>query len=142
MDFANRRSALDIREGATVTLKRSLFACNTQEYGIGAAITLFESSVPLTSSPDQDVVLRLEDVTFQDLTEEHAIAANQFQRHEPLVYSNQKWLVKFFTDDEVASSFTLPLEDAPTDRPGINASTPWFVNALEVCLTALLEPHS
>lgn len=130
---------MDIRGRATVTLKRSLFARNKEEFSTGAAITLSERLY--SHIPDQDVVLRLEDVAFADLTEEYAIAARRFEQYEALVYSDQQRFVKFFTDGETYSNATLPLEDAPSDRPGIDASTPWFANALQVMHPVLSETH-
>lgn len=118
-------------DGATATLHRCNFARNTQEYDIGAPITLSESNTPPKDSPDQDAVLRLQQCTFSDNSASHNISATSFERHAAAIYSDVEHPVLIFSD-KTSEGATLPLEDAPTERPGIDATSAWLVNVQEV----------
>lgn len=131
LDFSSIHSAVHINGGATVTLKRSTVARTSQTTSKGAPIVFSELSTAYEKYPNQDIVLRLEDVTFSENTADHDISATDFENTKALVYSNSKTTV-FYNTDDLEFGWTASLHQAPEPRPGIDATTAWFALAAEV----------
>lgn len=94
-------------------------------------MTLTEDPSPPSDSPDQDAVLRLENATFSEKTAAYDIAANGFRQSKVLMCGDSLESVSYFTDGR-SEGWTASVDKAPKDRPGIDASNDWFVDAQEV----------
>lgn len=135
-DFASKFAALIATNGATVTLDSCTFARNGQTNGavlyVAAGNQLEPKTVP------QDTIIRLMSTTISDSSGSYDIFAESQSAQHPHfsvgVYSEEDMAV-YYSNTGLGLDSTLPLEDAPASRPGIDSSSDWFLAVQEVCLS-------
>lgn len=139
--YHSETAGLVAAEGATVNLQSSEISDN-YIYGekVDSAVVVAYSVNPdLPSSQLPDTVLTLWDTTLLHNYAHHCLLASSNTNERPLyhadVYSDQEHAV-YYTDGAETFSVTLPLSDAPADRNGINARSPWRLNQQKVCVSA------
>lgn len=125
-----------VSDGATVTLTRSLLERNAPSSTDRSAIFIRETDYNRRNYNGEDVVLRLEEQTFNNDFGVHDIRAGPYARAR--IYSDLKMPI-FNTSNEAVPFWTSPLDEAATDRPGIDSSHPWILCASEVCLRLLFQ---
>lgn len=80
--------------------------------------------------------MRLQDFTFGENYPERMIRAVSFENFNGLVYSDVE--IPIWNIINGGSSLqTLPLDEAPVDRPGIGGSNPWLFCESQVCCKLL-----
>lgn len=153
MDVASEASTAFITEGSTVTLKNSEISRNAipHSFGENAIIEVYTfdyedflgdqyyeylatSTLPFKKAG----ILRLQNCTFSDNQGPYTLASKGISEDfafESQIYSDVQrpvYLPKF-----TSLGSTLPLEQAPSNRPGIDDTNPWFLDALEVCFNSV-----
>lgn len=113
-----------ITNGATVTLVNSEFTRNT----VNSNQALIQVAGVQTENPN---ILRLQNVSLTDNAVSQLLEVDANISPEVQIFSDELRAVEY--DSSVASTSTsfnstLPLSEAPADRPGITASSPWLVD--------------
>lgn len=131
-----------VSDGATVTLNNCTLARNTisNTSSSSALITAYSVDPSNIEGTQQDTILRLQDVTIAENTAKNDIVATtediRWNTFDVGIYTDVE-IRMYFIDDLPSTRFTLPLAQAPIDRPGLTASSPWFVELKEVQLPQL-----
>lgn len=137
IDFSTTETAMAIINGATVTLADCSFARNIINATFqNSAIIVVNAVVPdIPDKQDQDTILRMQQMSFIDNTAPSIIAsATQvvpFLDFDVAVYSDEKMKVYAVSASPFIDT-TLSLDEAPASRPGVDASSSWFLNMQEV----------
>lgn len=100
---------------AAVTLKNSFFLRNTIN---SRTMIVLEG----------DGILRLDNCEMNDNAVTQLLATNTSQ--DATIFSDVSRSVEA---QGLRGNITLPLSEAPVDRPGINESNPWLLETQEVC---------
>lgn len=137
-----------ISEGATVTLEDSVLSRNTvshawpdnaiidvyttdYDYFLG---DYYEEPVDYSSSWNQKpAILRLKNCTFSQNKAPYTLTStgvSEDLNFDVQIYSDVQRPVHLPNFTSLGS--TLPLEQAPSSRPGIDDKSPWFVDAQKV----------
>lgn len=162
IDFYNNGSALVIAAGATVTLKDSRFARNEliDNWVNGAVIAVTAKTPNNRFGQDQYSLLRLENCDFSGNNATHDLVGVTQAFHagfDVRIYSDIERKVAFPWEKQPVSKMytlgeevfgnqyddsimvyqevTLPLEQAESERPGIDAYSPWFVKVQQARLS-------
>lgn len=140
IDFNSVSAALWVSNGATVTLQDSTITRNTISSKSKNSTLIGVSAVEPSKiyTQEQDTILRLQNVTltgnlgppriitdFSKAGVESAYGAGVFSDEDLFVFFAE-------AGGGVALGVTSPLEQAPANSPGVNASDPWFVSVQEV----------
>ena len=140
-NFESDTSALWINNGATVTLEGCTLSRNSisDAYTNSAVISVNAVDPDSSVSQQQDTILRLRQCTFSSNTANHTLVAREISPYTLFdvgIYSyveRKVWKLRELNGDYLRSQgTTLPLAQAPTSRPGIDASTPWLLNVQQV----------
>lgn len=137
LDFESEIAAVSLSGHVTVTLEncRLSLKLNSQNIYRSAALridTLFAAQRFII-----EPVVRLKQCTFPSNSYPSMIAVYS-SVGELGVYSDPRWSV--FVDDRTGiPKSALPLEHAPINRAGINASSPWLIELQQVSLCVLLQ---
>ena len=135
LDFESETSAFWISGGATVTMNGCALSSNvvTGKY-YSAVVSVNAVDPDSSSSQQQDTILRLQQCTLANNTAPNIIFSDgQSSVHSLFdveVYSDEERAV-FYTKND-AMGTTSPLSTAPASRPGITASSPWFIGVQQV----------
>ena len=139
LDF-NSESALEMNQGATVMLERCTFSRNTIEWKWGSSgrnglIPVRAVSATADDLPSQDTILLLKQCSIFDNTATDILVSSSekfpFTYFDAKIYSDEEREVYYQKTADVIGT-TLPLDQAPANRPGIGPSTPWFATLQEV----------
>ena len=135
MDFASHASALFVASGATVLLNTSIFSHNviSDAYPNSAVISANAVNPQFNNGQQQDTILRLQNCTIakgnsNSTLQLAAFTGIPYSNFDVSVFSDVDREVLRYADSESTSGTTLSLVKSPASRPGIDASSPWFVN--------------
>lgn len=143
IDFTSENSALFISDGATVLLNASVISRNTVSYTWPNSGVISVNSINPDIFGDQlaDTIVRLRNCNLEGNDAVHDLIATTdgaiYREMNVSVYSDETRNL-FWNLPDPSMSTTLPLSLAPVDRPGIDASTDWFVNLKEARATQIL----
>lgn len=136
MDYVSKDSTVDIYGGATVTFRGSTITRNsvTSTRVEESVIKVYSSNPELDWSQNRSSILYLQETalsennaTYGELT----AYVDSNAQHEAFIFSDiRRTMINASSASEVA---TLPLSEAPLDRPGIDASSEWLIGVQEVC---------
>lgn len=113
-DFMSQEAVVLIEDGATVSMQQCSFTRNSLN-----GTTRNEAII---SVHGQNTILRLQNCDFTANDAFYDLSAT----NDAKIYSDMKFEV--FMNDNIASvGVASPLQQAPADRPGIDASSPWFL---------------
>lgn len=135
-DFSSTTSNLWVSDGATVNLDNCSIVKNTVTGTKVNNAVISLNAVELGSNDivEQDTILRLQQCTITGNTAKEIIIANNkrlFTAFQALIFSDTDFTVKYI---DVKVGTTQPISEAPVSRPGITATSAWFVAIQEVCL--------
>lgn len=134
IDFTSDNAALYVSNGATVLLNSCTFARNviSNQYENSGVISVNAVDPNFSDKQEQDTILRLEKCIFTGNTAPHSLAATSevsiFLEHDVSVFSDEPMDV-YVNNANPSMGTTLPLAQGQAERPGIDASTDWFVTA-------------
>lgn len=130
--------------GATATLNNCSISNNfiSGTYINSAALSVNAVDPNDANAQQQNTIVRLLQTTFSGNTAAHNLIAYSgqdtfFSLYEVGIFSDDLNQEVFYTNNFTKGT-ALPLDQAPADRPGIDASTPWFVSMQEVRSGVLL----
>lgn len=137
--FSSEITALSISNGATVTL----VGCSVLDNRItgtqldDAVISVEAVDPDNTFSQQQDTILRLQQCSFGDNDSDHVLVSESgsaiHSEYEAFIFSDVSREVHQYIAEDILLTSTQPLVDAPISRPGITATSSWFVTTQEVC---------
>jgi hypothetical protein len=135
--FAGDCCAMVIGDGATATIVRCNFTTNwikevDDENPMSAVITIRSISHTIVPEQHGDTIVRMEQLFFS----ENKVATHILVHENNLessaqtvfVYSDSDLFVTNITGPATKSGFPKSLSDAPADRPGLTADSPWLKN--------------
>lgn len=143
LDFESENSALWMDYGATVTLDSSTLSRNyiTGTLTNNAVVSVNARGINNINAQQQNTVLRLQQCTLAGNSGPNIFVAHSWGGLDVEVYSDVERDV-FFTKND-AMGTTTPLSMALASTPGINASSPWFIDVKQVRMnTPRVVPYS
>lgn len=134
-DFSSDTAALFISSGATVNLEGCTISRNTisDTYSNSGVISVNAVDTDNDNAQQQNTTLRMQQcILFGNSGVETIIADSTgiFNKFDVAIYSNVPRPVYYTKDSKHGS--TLSLNQVPASRPGIAASSPWFLGVQQV----------
>jgi hypothetical protein len=131
-----------INHGATVTMVNCNFTSNNvTSSDTGNAVLSINASNE--GEKQQDTIVRLQQCIFKDNYADYDVATNDYE-FSAFVYGNNATLkVHHNSTNGATQGMIRPLAEAPTEREGINGSSPWIQMVKKVCSfgASLLQAH-